>query len=374
MDSDTLVTRASENKINDNCEFQMKKCSLNIKLFKALQGDCILLSYGQNLEKNILIDGGMGIECKRQLQKFMNELKALDRKIDILILTHIDCDHIDGILKMFSSREFDFSIIKLMLFNFGDGLNKKLNISGVEKISEFLVSDRTTEISYRQAKSLEKILRENSFSWNELVKRNDIFPIEDAKITILSPSIEILKEFNTKCEKEKEKKVKIASKCDFSLSVEQLNSKKFEEVVSLANKSSIAFIFEYEGVKLLFLGDAPSSEIENALLDMGYTKESPLEVLCCKISHHASKHNTSSNLIQMIRCHNYIISTNMTASGRPSKECLSRIVCNSEQSVNFYCNYKLDYKRIFTKEEEEKYKMKFYTLDENGITVEELYK
>jgi glyoxylase-like metal-dependent hydrolase (beta-lactamase superfamily II) len=107
----------------------MRSMALNIKLLKALQGDCIILSYGLNLETYILIDGGMGTECQRQLQKFVKEIKDLDRKIELLILTHIDSDHIDGILKLFSERGFDFSLIKLMFFNFGKGLNKKLNIS-----------------------------------------------------------------------------------------------------------------------------------------------------------------------------------------------------------------------------------------------------
>ena len=33
---------------------------LNIKILKALNGDCIIISYGEEEKHNILIDGGQG--------------------------------------------------------------------------------------------------------------------------------------------------------------------------------------------------------------------------------------------------------------------------------------------------------------------------
>lgn len=49
------------------------------------------------------------------------------------MLTHIDSDHIEGILCLFSQKEFDFSIIKEMWFNFGEGLRNSLKIEGINK-------------------------------------------------------------------------------------------------------------------------------------------------------------------------------------------------------------------------------------------------
>lgn len=40
---------------------------LNIKALKALNGDCITISYGAKQKYNILIDGGQGRVCFRQL-------------------------------------------------------------------------------------------------------------------------------------------------------------------------------------------------------------------------------------------------------------------------------------------------------------------
>lgn len=344
----------------------------NIKMLKALNGDCIFISYGEKYEKNILIDGGIGIECYNQLKRLIEKLKIESKKLDLVILTHIDSDHITGMLKMFLVKKFDFGLIDKMWFNYGEKLHKVLGISNCEELNnDIYLHDEKNQISVGQAKKLELVLQQNGIDYTT-VKKNEIYKSSDAIITLLSPRLEILKELNEMSEKESLKEVKIAAINDYSYSLKDLNNKEFEENVSLENKSSIAFIFEWNGMKALFLGDAAASEIVDSLLQKGYSKENPLDIVCCKISHHASKHNTSSELIQMLKCKNYLISTNKTASGRPSKECLSRIICNTKEPINFLCNYNININDIFTNEEIEKYKMHFLLLDEKGINLEEL--
>lgn len=85
---------------------------LNIKALKALNGDCITISYGAKQKYNILIDGGQGRVCFRQLCAYVDNIKNAENKINLLILTHIDSDHIDGILRLLSQKTFDFSIIE----------------------------------------------------------------------------------------------------------------------------------------------------------------------------------------------------------------------------------------------------------------------
>ena len=73
---------------------------LNIKVLKALNGDSIIISYGDDRLHYILVDGGRGKLCFHQLCKFIDEIKEKKGKIDLLVLTHIDSDHIDGILRL----------------------------------------------------------------------------------------------------------------------------------------------------------------------------------------------------------------------------------------------------------------------------------
>ena len=106
---------------------------LNIKVLKALNGDSIIISYGDDRLHYILVDGGRGKLCFHQLCKFIDEIKEKKGKIDLLVLTHIDSDHIDGILRLFSNQDFDFSIIEQMWFNFGERFFNSLQIDGLYK-------------------------------------------------------------------------------------------------------------------------------------------------------------------------------------------------------------------------------------------------
>lgn len=91
---------------------------LNIKVLKALNGDCIIISYGKKKEHNVLIDGGQGKVCFRQLCRYIDSLKKESNKIDLLVLTHIDSDHIDGILRLLSQRNFDFINVNIKMYIF----------------------------------------------------------------------------------------------------------------------------------------------------------------------------------------------------------------------------------------------------------------
>lgn len=48
---------------------------INIKLLKALNGDSIILSYGEQKRYHILIDGGQGRVCFRQLREFIADIQ-----------------------------------------------------------------------------------------------------------------------------------------------------------------------------------------------------------------------------------------------------------------------------------------------------------
>lgn len=341
---------------------------LNIKVLNALDGDCIIISYGEKERHHILIDGGKGKLCFRQLVKCLDNIKKVGDKIDLLILTHTDNDHIDGIVRLFSQKTFEPSMIAEMWFNFGEGLKDTLGIdSENQKISLY---NSTTEISWKQGLDLEEKIQ-NAEIKRRFVSKLDKVLIAGAEITILSPSKEILKKIAKLDKDEKKNITEISYGNDYTKSILDLNQKELERKITLSNKSSIACLFEFNDRRILLLGDADADEIVNSLTKLGYSKNNKLKVDYCKISHHASKHNTSNELIEMLDCSNYIISTHLTAQGRPSKECLSRIICNSEKEIRFYCNYEIDWTKIFTKEEILKYRMNFIVLDQQGITVGE---
>lgn len=340
----------------------------NVKVLKALNGDCIIISYGEGKEHNILIDGGQGRVCFQQLCTYVDSIKKAGNKIDLLILTHIDSDHIDGILRLLSQKTFDLSMIEEMWFDFGKDLQDVLGTNGGN--NQVSLYDNDAEISWKQGRDLEEKIAKAGIRKRIVTKLEKLF-VGGASLTILSPSKEVLRKFSEQDNKGKKATAQIAYNNDYHKSIIELNQKEQERKVSLVNKSSIACLFEFEGMSILLLGDADAEEIVKSLTELGYSKNNKLSVDFCKIAHHASKHNTSNDLIQILDCSNYIISTQKTADGRPSKECLSRIICNSEKPISFYCNYEIDWSKVFTREEFLKYDMKFIVLEQQGVDVGE---
>lgn len=82
---------------------------MTIKVFPSDKGDCLLLS---NTTKNILIDGGMNASFRDHVSGELAKLRVAGQKLDLVCVSHIDEDHIAGILKMVEDevdwRVFDF--------------------------------------------------------------------------------------------------------------------------------------------------------------------------------------------------------------------------------------------------------------------------
>ena len=104
---------------------------MKIKFLKAYEGDSILISYDNLVndtivKRNILIDGGIGNtyfdsdeDEPGDLKINIDLLREKDEKIDLLIVTHIDDDHIGGILKWFAKDPNAFEMIGKVWFNSG---------------------------------------------------------------------------------------------------------------------------------------------------------------------------------------------------------------------------------------------------------------
>ena len=99
---------------------------MKIKFLEANCGDSIIISFvdDQGKIRNILIDGGTGetYSSKRrkgELYYVIEDICNKGQAIDLLILTHIDNDHIGGILKWFEEDKRFSSIVKNVWFNSG---------------------------------------------------------------------------------------------------------------------------------------------------------------------------------------------------------------------------------------------------------------
>ena len=324
--------------------------ALSIKVLPAGSGDCILLSYGENqLKSNILIDGGTGILSYHRLKDEIQMIADSGEFVDLLVLTHTDEDHIEGILNIYKDSDIDKSIIKKIWFNSGRVVGRYLNEPNIPSEASIKI-EFSEKSSVGQGIELDDLLESYQLNRGEILAGYQE-PIGGAIISVLSPEINGIKKFFPKWKYEQRTDTYLGHKTDYHLSLKELYKKnKFKKDNSFANQSSIAFLFEYEGYKALLLGDADPSVVVNSLRKYHGIKEgNELHVNVVKLSHHGSKGNTNEKLLNHIRSKQFIISSDGN-QGLPDKECLARIIKFSPKKVEFIFNSSLE-KLIFLDED-----------------------
>ncbi len=73
-----------------------------IKVFPAGAEDCILIDFIKE-DYRILIDGGYAKTYRKYLNKYLSKLAIQEKRIKLLIVTHIDSDHM-GDLGFFEEK------------------------------------------------------------------------------------------------------------------------------------------------------------------------------------------------------------------------------------------------------------------------------
>ena len=275
----------------------------------------------------------------------MRSLSDPHALIDLFVVTHTDSDHISGILPFL--REFGHQPVKQFWFNWSP--------------NPLQLSDSNGEISIKEGITLRDFLIEGGKASESNILAGQVFEVNGLTLTVLSPDEEQFERFTKKWHMEE---IKLSEKTGSQSgigqgrndhkSLEELYNQKFTEDKSLSNRSSIAFLLEFDGFTGLFTGDSVPSVIVASLEKLGYSPENKLRLDFMKIAHHGSKANTNDDLLRMLDCAHYGISSNSrNAHNFPHKETLARIVKAREgRSVNFHFNYDDPVLRnIFTSQE-----------------------
>lgn len=349
---------------------------LALRLLHANRGDCMIIEFGDNTDPHyIIIDGGIGVSCVRELKLFLENIQKNGQIVDLIVLTHYDEDHIQGFLKLMEHNIINSNLVKAVWMNYGNELSK---IVSSDSTLCFSIAEASCDTSASQGKEFYEYLYENNIKVCSTVLAGNTYIVGGARINILSPSINQIKKMLEKLVKHdgdiicpyesKQDKETAGSGDDYHLSMDQVLSKRFIEDKSVTNCSSIAFLFSYNGYRLLLLGDSVPSQIINSLTQLGYSRENKLKLDYCKLSHHGSNYNTSNLFLELIDCRDYIISSNWNCE-RPGKECLSRVAFNNKTKTVFYCNYKN--KDIFSANDMKKYGISFKCVGEQRIILEE---
>ncbi|WP_026966537.1 ComEC/Rec2 family competence protein [Algoriphagus terrigena] len=356
---------------------------MNVKFLKAFNGDAILISYRDKdgVRRNILIDGGPSQTYLRkgkkgkpeygELHLLVQELRCHDLKIDLLILTHVDDDHIDGILSWIQDDSRAHEVIGKVWFNSGKIIAAHLAMAENPELEISLHIKADYKTSIPQGATFNKWLEENNLIDGIVIFGGKSIELGELKFEFLSPDIDKMTKLLTLWKKEDPNYNTSAKYAGYSETLKECLAKDtFEEDDRVANGSSIAFILTYKNQdKYLFLGDSHPGVVLKQLNELGYNKSNPLPVKFVKISHHGSKANTSSELLRAIATDRYVISAHGLSHGHPDKVLLARIIENNPES-RIYFNYPELTGLIFNPQDRIDYN-KFQFFDANDINIYE---
>lgn len=338
---------------------------MNIKFLKANNGDSILIKFKgeDNKNINILIDGGMpqtyynsDYNDYGDLFDVIEDIKENKEKINLLILTHIDNDHIGGILKWIELDNNAHQLIDKVWFNSGKTIAEYFSEKENEDLNVFLNIFNTTETSIKQGKKFENYIENNNIWDKEIIKSGKIADNNRFEIKVLSPDNLSLEKLLKEHKKPKHNYYTGSNKNDWSKNIidfideEENNKFKFEKDNSVSNGSSISFLLTLDDYNFLFLADSHPEVILTSLVKLGYDKKNPIKVDFLKVSHHGSHKNTNKELLEVIDTNNYIISTSSEFHNHPDKRTLSRII-NKNQNATIYFNYDEVLKNIFSRKD-----------------------
>ena len=250
--------------------------SYSVHYIDVGQGDCSFIKVG---DKCIMIDAGTKDSAKN-ITRYLNQLNYFSGdKIDYLILTHTDSDHIGGAEHLLDYFKFE-NIYRPKVY------------SSFEVENNLNTQDFNTDTSLLWSNVTQKILVENANIFYSF--RGESIIHNDFKINFYSP-------FKNKIE----------------------NSNDYSPIIML----------EVSGKKFIFMGDA-SAQIENEFL-LEYSQEIYENLFDCdilKVAHHGSKNSSTQAFLNAVKPEFAIVSCGLENSyGHPSNE-----VINNLENIN--CN------------------------------------
>lgn len=323
-----------------------------ITFLPARYGDSIWIDYGTdpNNLHHILIDGGT-TRTKDEIDKLMAALPTERPHFDLVCVTHIDRDHIEGILELINQDQHFFTV--------GD-----FWFNGWKHLPQNPDDDSFGAV---QGEKLTTAILKFNLPWNQsfhgkavMITENEHLPIielpEGLKITLLSPTRSQLFDLAEKWEDEVrnsnlDPRFVLDARVDDDLDdvhneiegfgaidVALLSQEEFSEDTALANGSSIAFIAEFKGKKILFAGDAYPSTLLNSLNRISPDKKIEIDLL--KVSHHGSKGNLSTALLEKITCKKFVFSTSGTMFNHPYHSTVARVINFGGENPELIFNYR----------------------------------
>lgn len=293
---------------------------MRIEVLQAGTGDSLWISHNK---KNVVVDGGNSTSAI----KVRYDLMPKEENIDLLVVTHIDSDHIAGVIALVEQmkNKGETNRLKQVWFNFPK-------------------QEESDEYSVPEGNELSSLLcKIDGLSWynNTSDFIGTTIPVGDIKISVIAPDHDVADEYKPK--KPDELGVNNADwGVDLSTLIKNVDDENLDE--EGPNSQSIVILLECEDEKILLPGDCTPNELYRALHSYNNTHGNPLKLNLMKLPHHGSVRNITKSVFSEIECSNFIVSTKVNKKYCfPNKEAIAKLICfrnHNDETINVYFNYK----------------------------------
>lgn len=311
--------------------------NLDIEFLNARQGDAIWIRWGAG--RQIMIDMGTyqtGVKIAERLRALPEER----RHFDLLIVTHVDVDHIGGVLSCVSEP-----VDPVEGLTFDD-----VWFNGWEHLSGQRPAEKGVQLEPMggaQGEAFAKWLRTQR--WNEAfgggpVIRSDLIPVDmgdGLTLTVIAPSQARLEALKPDWRGDVQAVIDRANVDEVSPGLEAMGSSAppvLEDAVDLellaeksapkdpskANGSSITVLLEWENRRVLLTGDGFADELYEGITARSDGKPMSLDVI--KTPHHGSRQNMSKTFVQAVHCPLWVFSSDGTTFRHPDAQAIARIL------------------------------------------------
>jgi len=338
---------------------------LSIEMFPAAQGDCLWVEYGDQRRPNrVLIDGGTA-PTYSALRDRVDRLHPDDRRFDLLIITHVDADHIEGVVRLLGDADLGVTFDDVWFNGW-----------------THLPAPPEDKLGPVQGEFLTALISKRKEPWNRAFSGGPVVVSEGGslpqailtggmKITLLSPTQNelaklrpawnkvvraaglepgVAKDALAQLAKVKKPQPDVLGKP--GLDVVAIAARQFQPDTALANGSSIAILAEVDGKGLLLAGDAFAPVLAASVERLVEERQiDRLSLAAFKVPHHGSKANINVELLGLVRCKRYLFSTNGKIFNHPDVECVARVITHGGKKRDLHFNYRTEDNEIWDDQE-----------------------
>jgi beta-lactamase superfamily II metal-dependent hydrolase len=314
-----------------------------IHVVQADFGDCLILEFGTPAKpRYILIDGGPDHIYDRFLRPELQKIAGQGGKLDAVILSHIDNDHVIGLLDFLAElkeqkdgAKAEYIGVKALWHNtfsrtIGQGNDIEVRLKSMMAAAAAASLTMTaTDMTVKGVGEGERLLRfanqlnipvNPGFAGGAILVDSTPDPqrFDNLSLRVVGPSLADLKRLKKEWLAWLDKQEGAIASGDPALAAKADTSKP--------NLSSIMLLGAAEGKTVLLTGDGLGEHLSKSLKQAGLLDaQGQLHVNVLKVPHHGSVRNVSLDFLKKITADQYIISAN-GKDGNPDPETLQWIV------------------------------------------------